>query len=363
MYRFLLVDDEKMALVSSLHSFPWDAHGFSPPITTNNPHEALALLRSESFDAVFVDIRMPEISGIDIIRLCRAEGIDVEFIVLSGYSDFEYARSALQLNALDYCLKPVLPEDASRVLSRLSHHLFEKRCAQDAVRAQRLSSIAPVNDLLRARRMPPAGKAILQAALRCPNLEDGLKRLPFHENELFWLVAADTLLYLSTDAIATPEQLAQRFLLDDACRLCYCITVAEDAEPGKQFSRLLAELSHTSAELPLVNIRPRESNSAFFQLLDYVDAHYTENLSLRALSEQYHLNYTYCSELFREMTHQTFTKYITGLRMSRARELIRRPEYSLTDIAAAVGYKNYHHFVTTFKNHFGQTPTAYRQNT
>lgn len=362
-YRLLLVDDERMALVSSLHSFPWADHGFDRPLPVSNPHEALALLRSEYFDAVFIDIRMPELSGLDILRICRAEGIDVECVVLSGYSDFAYAKAALQMEALDYCLKPVLPEDAVPVLERLSARLFAKRCAGDPARVQRLDTMDDLHRLLSSRRARVAGKAVFLAALRCADLARRLPTLRRGPDEVFLLADAGTLLLVSGDAGQTAEGLAERFCQDEACRLCYGVMDTADLRPGKQLARLIAELENTTAKAPLLAVRPREANDAFARLLDYVDLHFAENLSLQALAEQYHLNYTYCSELFREITSKTFTKYLTARRMARARELIDRPGVNLTDVADAVGYNNYHHFAATFKSYYGQTPKAYRQQT
>ena len=116
-FRVLLVDDEKMALVSTRHSFDWEKYGFFDVRETENPLKALEMLETQRFDAVFVDIRMPEVSGLELME--RMQGTQSEFIVLTGYSDFEYARAAIKLRAFDYCLKPVQPEESAPLLSKL----------------------------------------------------------------------------------------------------------------------------------------------------------------------------------------------------------------------------------------------------
>ena len=115
MYRILIADDEPMALYSTAHAFPWADWGFDPPVLMTEAPAALDKLRTERFDAAIVDIRMPQMTGIDLIRLSGEAGLQTVFIVLSGYSDFSYVQTALRLSTFDYCLKPILPDAAQDV--------------------------------------------------------------------------------------------------------------------------------------------------------------------------------------------------------------------------------------------------------
>ncbi|MFQ7877449.1 response regulator [Enterocloster sp.] len=68
---------------------------------------ALEMVRQLKPDVVITDIRMPGMNGMDLIRHVREEQIPVEFVIISGYSEFEYARSAIQYGVSDYLLKPI----------------------------------------------------------------------------------------------------------------------------------------------------------------------------------------------------------------------------------------------------------------
>ena len=103
------------------------------------------------------------------------------------------------------------------------------------------------------------------------------------------------------------------------------------------------------------------SNDAFQRLLEEVRRSYTEELSLQALAQKYSLNYSYCSELFKAATGFTFSKYLIHLRMNAAAGQLLSTSRPVTDIAYAVGYRNYHHFTGMFKAFFGVTPTEFRQ--
>lgn len=123
MRRVLLVDDEPRALSGIRRTFPWKAFGFQVVVETTDPAEALRAILEGGIDLALVDIRMPEISGLDLIRAARTGGAGTEFILISGYAEFEFAQEALRLGALDYCLKPVKAEAAEEILRKAALRL------------------------------------------------------------------------------------------------------------------------------------------------------------------------------------------------------------------------------------------------
>lgn len=154
MYRILIADDEPMALYSTAHTFPWADWGFDPPVLMTEAPAALDKLRTERFDAAIVDIRMPQMTGIDLIRLSGEAGLQTVFIVLSGYSDFSYVQTALRLSTFDYCLKPILPDAAQAALERLSGRIHDIRVGSDPAFLATLSSTAPLKALFSSADCP-----------------------------------------------------------------------------------------------------------------------------------------------------------------------------------------------------------------
>lgn len=120
MLKVLLVDDEPFILQGLAVIIDWNGEGFEISGKVSNGLEALDFLRREKIDLVITDIKMPEMTGLELLETVRKENIsDACFVVLSGYSDFEYARKALQNECLDYILKPVEREELIRVLDRV----------------------------------------------------------------------------------------------------------------------------------------------------------------------------------------------------------------------------------------------------
>ena len=126
MYKVLLVDDEPWALSGIRDTFQWDKFGFEVLAETTVAAEALDIIFRENPDVVFTDIRMPGISGIDLMQKVREEGIDTEFVVVSGFGEFSYAQQAMRQGAFDYCLKPLDFEYADKLLLKIFQYLENK---------------------------------------------------------------------------------------------------------------------------------------------------------------------------------------------------------------------------------------------
>lgn len=358
MYRILIVDDEPMALYSTAHAFPWAQWGFDAPVLMTDSPAAMEKLRTERFDAAIVDIRMPQMTGIDMIRLSGEAGLPTVFVVLSGYSDFSYVQTALRLSAFDYCLKPILPDAAQTALSRLSKRIREIRSLNDPAFLSTLSSAAPLKPLFQLRGLP-APTGTLSMVLVSAENPDAIPPLlgDFQDSLSFWSGANEVLLFTPL-----PEQaLLSALPKSPDVHVCYTLPVSQEVlNPVRQLQLLRQTIANMQPGQAPVSVHVNDCSPAFFDMLNYVDEHLGDDLSLQRLSAQFHLNYTYCSELFRTITGATFTRYLTGHRMERARTMIVTSTMSISEIARLTGYSNYNHFSATFKTYFGQTPGAYR---
>lgn len=120
MLKVLLVDDEPFILKGLSMVIDWEAEGFEIAGMASNGQEALGVFSRESVDLVIADIKMPGMNGLELLEKLREMGAsDLYFVILSGYSDFEYARRALQNECLDYILKPVRKEELLPLLYRV----------------------------------------------------------------------------------------------------------------------------------------------------------------------------------------------------------------------------------------------------
>lgn len=91
-----------------------------------NGKEGLELIRGLRPELVISDIRMPVMGGLEMLEEVKRLGIRCHFIVLSGYSEFEYAQKALRYGVDDYLLKPLAPEDVTSLLDKIQAKIDEE---------------------------------------------------------------------------------------------------------------------------------------------------------------------------------------------------------------------------------------------
>jgi two-component system response regulator YesN len=110
--KVILVDDERIVIEHIRHMLPWERHNFEVVGYASNGKSALRLCKELQPQIVIVDIRMPVMDGLELIRTVCEHNLRIKFIVMSAYEDFEYARKAIALqNVQCYLLKHEMTPD------------------------------------------------------------------------------------------------------------------------------------------------------------------------------------------------------------------------------------------------------------
>ncbi len=126
MYRVLLVEDEERIRKGLRAVFPWEKYGCVVAGEAENGQEGIERIRALRPDIVLTDISMPIVNGIDMLSQ-TIEEYRYAAIVLSVYSDFEYARSALKLGAIDYLMKPLQNSELAAAIEKASVYLENQK--------------------------------------------------------------------------------------------------------------------------------------------------------------------------------------------------------------------------------------------
>ncbi len=133
MYRVIIIDDNPWSVENIKCIFPWSRYGFEDPITTNNPQDALTLILNEKLDVLFTDIKMPQLSGFDLINQIRAKGLKIKIVLISAYTDFAYAQQAISYGVFRYLSKPISRQDAEKVMLDLKNTLDKEHGKKDVI--------------------------------------------------------------------------------------------------------------------------------------------------------------------------------------------------------------------------------------
>ena len=117
----LIAEDENDTLEYLEKKINWNSIGIVKVLTANNGRDALSLVLNEPVRILVTDIEMPIMNGLDLIKEINVQNVDVDCIVLTAFRNFEYAQKALKYSAVDYILKPIDPEELSRVVGEIAN--------------------------------------------------------------------------------------------------------------------------------------------------------------------------------------------------------------------------------------------------
>ncbi len=125
MLKALLVDDEPFILQGLKVLVDWEKEGYEIEALSSG-QEALLYLNENQVDLMIADIKMPEMSGLELLKNIRERGNDVNVVILSGFADFGYAQEALRYGCTDYILKPVEQGQLLDILRKTARQESEK---------------------------------------------------------------------------------------------------------------------------------------------------------------------------------------------------------------------------------------------
>ena len=107
MFTYAVIDDEKMIRLGIPALMEWEDEGFTLIGTAPDGAEGLKLVLKKQPDLVLADIRMPGLNGLELIKKAKDAGFNGYFIILTAYSQFEYAKTAIKQGVDAYLLKPI----------------------------------------------------------------------------------------------------------------------------------------------------------------------------------------------------------------------------------------------------------------
>ena len=168
MIKAIIADDETRICQLIIALGEWERLGVEVAGVAQNGIEALELVKSVSAEMLITDIRMPGLSGLELIGQVRQHAPNLKIIIISGYANFEYAQQALKEGVNDYLLKPINRRALNEAIERLADIIRSERqshAAMDASMAQ-METIhrersALISDLL-SMNPPRADRALLR---------------------------------------------------------------------------------------------------------------------------------------------------------------------------------------------------------
>jgi DNA-binding NtrC family response regulator len=110
--KILIVDDEEVVRLSHLRTL---ASAHCDAVAAWNGNEALRAMEQDRFDVILLDLRMPGLDGMSVLKTIKERWPDTEVVIITGYPSLESAKEAIRLGAYNYLAKPTSPDDVMKV--------------------------------------------------------------------------------------------------------------------------------------------------------------------------------------------------------------------------------------------------------
>lgn len=362
MYRLLIVDDEEiirngiMKALESLNTF--ELFGAADGIA------ALEIISREQIDAVILDVVMPRMDGIEFLKRIREHGADPLVYVLSGHSDFDYARSMLRYGVADYLLKPIDRSDTLELGEAILRKLEERsrrREQEEQLRAKAdlllgLTETEKKDSFLFNQQLEKLSQQVVTSAAKdltqsVKLLEEGFSRIEEKPDRYksvykkqFATLIVSTLIRFCPGRAGGEQDVILSELVDSF----------QDDQKLKQW--LLCEITQFV----------RIGNSAgqdyyYLSAKEYIDRNYTGDISVQELADMLWVSPNYLGRIFREKQGEGITDYLRNKRLDYAAKLLRDGAIRIEWVAQACGIPDQRYFSRVFKERFGMSPRAYNR--
>lgn len=396
MYKMIIVDDEPLILSGLKSLIEWEVYGIEIVADADDGMNAYVKIKEFHPDIALVDISMPNMNGLELIELCSHLKQPPKFIILSGFSDFEYVRTALQHGAVNYLLKPVDQEELCNTIASTVKMLDDINIKalqfQESLSALRNDVlIRLLHRRIEARELHEKCR-MLGISFRCASMRVGLIKLMGNdtENENLFFTFSDIESCEQTCQNLCPTYAAidvtgymllifkddtHKCLSEDYQNLIELCAHSIAARTGRKYLTALGPNATCAGELPAsyneglkeLEKSPKDDCLADFSptirhVLIYLQAHYQDpNLSLKTLAAQMNVNAAYLGRQFSLETQKYFSDYLNQIRVSHAIQLMSETTLKTSEIAKTVGFLNISYFFTIFKKMTGERPGDYRK--
>lgn len=339
MYRILVVDDEPMIRKGLQKLIGESDHSICHAETADNGVDALEKIAASRPDLLFTDIKMPKMDGLELCRQVNERFPNLPVVVISGYGDFEYARQCMSFGVKEYLLKPVTKAAVSKAVSKLIAGL----------EARRQTAYIPLS----------------KTEEWLNQLQDGIWHL---QPESIKTVMAGMEQYCAASMLDARmlSELTQDLAgkLADRLNARHVYPFEAPRRPAERDAAAFAWLCETAMGMMEQLRIKRKGNlkEPVEEAKAYIEKHLNRELSLEEVADKLGLSASYFSQLFKQMTGETFVQYRTKRRMEKAKLLLSMPHHKITDVSAEVGFADHPHFTKTFKKYSGLTPSEYRES-
>lgn len=380
--KTLIVDDEFNVRDVIRHLGQWEKYGITHLLEASNGDDAKRMIEKESPEIIFTDVKMPGMSGLELIEWLDSISYPGKVILISGYDDYSFMRKAIQFSSFDYLLKPIEADAFNKTLEEA----VKSWANEEEVRANKDTGV--YEDVKRFR-----GNQLVTAACMGEHFDknDIESYVPKADGYNLTLISFYQMHHPAPYIQLLADELVERkignvFALQNDPNLCLVITIPDHwlsveewishqfdipvrlvcGEPLESLGDIHNSFKSLQKAMKNQNFRSihrlddLDVARRIEDIVSYVEKYYMEELSLEKLSNVFFLSREHISRKFKQKTGMLLSKYITKLRTDQAKRWLRETEKSIYSISLMLGYQDEKYFSKLFKKVVGMTPFEYR---
>lgn len=392
-WKVLIADDEPIIREGIRESVNWQELHMKVVAEAEDGEEAFEIAIEYSVDILLVDLNMPIIDGLTLIKHVREGLPNCKIIIISGHDEFTYAQEALRLNVNDYILKPANPNQLKNVLQRIRSQLeeSEKQSEYLALAKDQIIKNIPLlqqnfcqewmkgnlteSDIIKQLKF-------LQLPIQCPKQIGLIQCHEIYINKPLLNENNEQLFNFTENIVADALEPFQKVVFRDPSGfIIVCIWGCEQEDFVLFLSKKLKNYMTTTPNMHFEKVTGetfviseiyRHCETMIYENLKispivrrarfYLSEHFSDTgLTLESLAQYLHVSPVYLSRIMKKELGTSFVSIITNMRISKALLLLNSTELSILEIAEKVGYDTQHYFSTAFKKVMGVSPNQYRK--
>lgn len=396
MYKILLVDDEYFHREALKHTISWEKYGCTICGEANNGMAGIEQVIDLQPNIVLVDINMPFMDGLEMIENTRRILPEAIYAIITGYSEFEYARRGIELGVTYFLLKPVDDSELVKTVVQMVQELDARKEKKEEYTSLRYWADKNVRNNRRnflQMLLSDAGEIDTERFLyECEHLQIPVRqggygicclkvdmRAPISLSTEAWeqkiaeMLEREELKYqyviyctregghiLFSDVAesewdvlqmrAVMQKLQIRFMQELVCTVV--AGVGSYCGDYRQLPHSCMEAETSMTEIA--------TSKLITQMMNYIHDNYGDpDLNLQKIAARLYSNYSYLSAQFTKEIGMTTSQYIQRFRMTKAVDALCQGGDNMVKIACEAGYTDVKYFYRCFKKEFGITPYQY----
>ena len=336
----MIVDDDAIVRKGLAKIINWKALGSEIVFSAGTGRSAIDYIEKNKVDVILSDVKMPDVDGLELAQYIHEKHSDILVILISAYSEFEYAQKAIRYNVKEYLTKPINAENIEHI--------------------KRIISDCAVNKLIESQNEYwNEGEHKLKISNSLKNKD---------EDEFMRILELD--LGIETNDLGVLKKYYKNIIKNlfsvkiDEFKYLPIEEIIEEIEretDEKRLKEYIKGVAHECFEIAVVD------KNSLLMLCEYIveiieENYANQDLNVNAIASKIGLNSKYVGTIFRATKGVSVSKYINSIRMEKSKELLETTDRDIKEISQMVGYSNYRYFVAKFKKDFNCTPTEYRKN-